>query len=149
MSDVLEFPKIQSCCTTTTRDHMFQTRRRVPLTTWSLKSLYTPLILAPCDFFLFPGMKRDLKGNRYANDDEVKAAVREWIQSKDEEFFMKGILKWVARWERCVAPGGTMSKNKYVFVANKLVFIFFLNFANIFIHSRVMSKRALFISRAS
>ena len=28
--------------------------------------------LAPCDFFLFPRMKRDLKGKRFQNVEEVR-----------------------------------------------------------------------------
>jgi transposase len=42
--------------------------------------------LAPCDFYFFPLLKRDLKGNHYTSDDEVKAAVKSWIREKSEEF---------------------------------------------------------------
>lgn len=51
--------------------------------------------LATCDFHLFPSLKRDLKGNRYANNEEVKAAVYSWIRNQPEEFLRDGFTKWV------------------------------------------------------
>ncbi|PNF20025.1 hypothetical protein B7P43_G05945 [Cryptotermes secundus] len=63
--------------------------------------------LAPCDFyFFFPLLKRDLKGNHYTSDDEVKAAVKSWIREKSEEFFSDGMKNLVTRWEKCVSLNG-------------------------------------------
>lgn len=62
--------------------------------------------LAPCDFYFFPLLKRDLKGNHYTSDDEVKAAVKSWIREKSEEFFSDGMKKLVTRWEKCVSLNG-------------------------------------------
>lgn len=62
--------------------------------------------LAPCDFYFFPQLKRDLKGNHYTSDDEMKAAVQSWIREKSEEFFSDGMKKLVTRWEKCVSFNG-------------------------------------------
>ncbi|PNF41869.1 hypothetical protein B7P43_G15792, partial [Cryptotermes secundus] len=61
---------------------------------------------APCDFYFFPLLKRDLKGNHYTSDNEVKAAVKSWIREKSEEFFSDGMKKLVTRWEKCVSLNG-------------------------------------------
>ncbi|CAK9823967.1 Histone-lysine N-methyltransferase SETMAR [Anthophora retusa] len=62
--------------------------------------------LAPCDFYFFPLLKRDLKGNHYTTDNEVKAAVESWIREKLEEFFSDGMKQLVTRWEKCVSLNG-------------------------------------------
>ncbi|UYV63421.1 hypothetical protein LAZ67_2004019 [Cordylochernes scorpioides] len=36
--------------------------------------------LAPCDFFLFPKLKRPMKGQRYATLDEIKTALKEKLK---------------------------------------------------------------------
>ncbi|UYV64317.1 hypothetical protein LAZ67_3000269 [Cordylochernes scorpioides] len=38
--------------------------------------------LAPCDFFLFPKLKRPMKGRRYATLDEIKTASKEELKSR-------------------------------------------------------------------
>jgi len=37
--------------------------------------------LAPCDFFLFPRMKRDLKGKRFQNMEEVREKTTEALKA--------------------------------------------------------------------
>ncbi|UYV80271.1 hypothetical protein LAZ67_18002251 [Cordylochernes scorpioides] len=37
--------------------------------------------LAPCDFFLFPKLKRPMKGRRYATLDEIKTALKEELKN--------------------------------------------------------------------
>jgi transposase len=59
--------------------------------------------LAPCDFYFIPLLKRDLKGNHYTSDNEVKAAVKSWIREKSEEFFSDVMKKLVTCWENCVS----------------------------------------------
>ncbi|XP_076247372.1 protein GVQW3-like [Calliopsis andreniformis] len=43
------------------------------------KPPYSP-DLAPCDFFLFPKLKRPMKGRRYATLDEIKTASKEELK---------------------------------------------------------------------
>ena len=58
--------------------------------------------LAPCDFFLFPKLKKHLKGNRYASDKDV----RTWLREKSSDFFFDGMQQLVRRWRVCVERGG-------------------------------------------
>ena len=45
--------------------------------------------LAPSDFWLFKHLKRDLKGKRYADNDELREAVMIFFSSKQVEFFKR------------------------------------------------------------
>ena len=69
--------------------------------------------LAPSDFWLFPNLKETLKGQHFLSDDEVEAAVRKWISSKPETFFINGMEKWIERVKKCMAKRVTMLKNKF------------------------------------
>lgn len=62
--------------------------------------------LAPCDFYLFPNLKRDLKGIHFTTDDEVKDAVKSWIKERPSEFLVNGMRQLVHRWETCIAVNG-------------------------------------------
>ena len=39
--------------------------------------------LAPSDFFLFPNLKKDIRGLHFRYDEEVVAAVEDWFHGKD------------------------------------------------------------------
>ena len=43
--------------------------------------------LAPSDFFLFPNLKKDIRGLHFRSDEEVVTAVEEWVNGKDPDFF--------------------------------------------------------------
>ena len=43
--------------------------------------------LAPSDFFLFPNLKKDIRGINFRSDEEVVTAVQEWVNGKDPDFF--------------------------------------------------------------
>ncbi|UYV84371.1 hypothetical protein LAZ67_X001959 [Cordylochernes scorpioides] len=45
--------------------------------------------LAPCDFFLFPKLKRPMKGRRYATLDEIKTASKEELKKIFKNDFLK------------------------------------------------------------
>lgn len=45
--------------------------------------------LAPCDFFLFPKLKRPMKGRRYATLDEIKTASKEELNKIKKNDFLK------------------------------------------------------------
>ncbi len=63
--------------------------------------------MAPNDFFFYPCVKRELKGNRYPTLDEAEAAVDEQIGLIPSRDFHECIcLQWLKRWARCVNAGG-------------------------------------------
>lgn len=45
--------------------------------------------MAPTDYYLFSKLKKYLRGKRFSNDDELKAAVLDYFQGLDSEFFLK------------------------------------------------------------
>ena len=45
---------------------------------------------APSDFFLFPNLKKDIRGLRFRSDEEVVTAVEEWVNGKDLTFSVLG-----------------------------------------------------------
>ena len=48
--------------------------------------------LAPSDFFLFPNLKKDIRGCHFRSD-EVVTAVEERVNGKDPDFFSSGLME--------------------------------------------------------
>ena len=47
--------------------------------------------LAPIDFYLFPNLKKDIRGCRFRSDEEVVTAVMEWSMERTLTF---SVLCW-------------------------------------------------------
>ena len=47
--------------------------------------------LAPSDFYLFGPLKNALWGRRFSSDDDVKAAVHQWLRTQPKTFIVDGI----------------------------------------------------------
>ncbi|PNF33206.1 hypothetical protein B7P43_G11690, partial [Cryptotermes secundus] len=62
--------------------------------------------LAPCDFFLFPRMKRDMKGKRFADVAEVKEKTTEALSSISKDEFRQCFEKWNKRLDKCISVSG-------------------------------------------
>jgi hypothetical protein len=62
--------------------------------------------LAPSDFRLFPKLKDFLGGRRFKSDEEVKDAVKEWLNGLAAEVYDVGIQKLVTRYDKCRNVGG-------------------------------------------
>jgi hypothetical protein len=62
--------------------------------------------LAPSDFHLFGSMKEHLRGQRFADNNEVMEAVQSWLKATPKRFFGQGIRKLVETWTKCVAKEG-------------------------------------------
>jgi len=62
--------------------------------------------MAPSDFHLFGPMKEHLRGQKFADDDEVMEAAQSWFKATQKACFLKGIRKLVDRWTKCVAKQG-------------------------------------------
>jgi len=61
---------------------------------------------APWDFHLFGPMKEHLRGQKFADDNEVTEAVQSWSKATPKSFFLEGIRKLVDRWTKCIAKQG-------------------------------------------
>ncbi|UYV63804.1 hypothetical protein LAZ67_2005705, partial [Cordylochernes scorpioides] len=66
------------------------------------------LDLAPCDVFLFPKLKRPMKGRRYATLDETKTTSKEELKNikKKKKDFLKCFEDWKNRWHKCIISHG-------------------------------------------
>ncbi|UYV78503.1 hypothetical protein LAZ67_16001800 [Cordylochernes scorpioides] len=71
--------------------------------------------LAPCAFFLFPKLKRPMKGQCYATLDEIKTASKEELKKIFKNDFLKCFEDWKNRWHKCIISHGDY------FEGNKIV----------------------------
>ncbi|UYV80564.1 hypothetical protein LAZ67_19000694 [Cordylochernes scorpioides] len=62
--------------------------------------------LAPFDFFLFPKLKRPMKGRRFATLDEIKTASKEELKKISKNDFLKCFEDCKNRWHKCIIPNG-------------------------------------------
>lgn len=60
------------------------------------------LDLAPSNFYHFLLLKERLRGKKFEDDSEVMAAVKEFWEGQDKEFFSKGILGLEKRWTKWI-----------------------------------------------
>lgn len=62
--------------------------------------------LAPCDFFLFPRMKKNLKGKRFDDVEAVKTASQRALDDIKVEEFQRCFKQWEKRLDKCIAANG-------------------------------------------
>jgi hypothetical protein len=62
--------------------------------------------LAPCDFFVFPKMKLNLKGRRFDTNEEIQTESQRVLDSLTEKDFQEAFQKWRRWWDRCLHAGG-------------------------------------------
>jgi len=62
--------------------------------------------LAPCEFFLFPKMKLQLKGRRFDTVEEIQRESQNVLGRLREQDFQHAFQQWQRRWDRCVAAQG-------------------------------------------
>lgn len=62
--------------------------------------------LAPCDFFLFPNLKKSLAGKRYGSNEEVIAATETYFEEFSKTYYTEGLKKLEHRWEKCIELQG-------------------------------------------
>lgn len=63
--------------------------------------------LAPSDFYLFKHMKKELRGIRYDNIEDLKEAVMLYLEKQTPDFFKKAFVELEHRWRKCVAENGS------------------------------------------
>jgi len=62
--------------------------------------------LAPGDFFLFPKLKKVLKGHQFEATEDIKRNSMKTLLDIPKEEFAKCFQMWQKRWAKCVAAGG-------------------------------------------
>ena len=62
--------------------------------------------LVPCDFWLFPKLKRPLRGHRFDTIQEIQAELKKALKAIPEIEFNKCFDHWKKRWHKCIISGG-------------------------------------------
>ena len=62
--------------------------------------------LAPCDFWLFPKLKENLRGNHYSTIEDMKEAVTRVLNTLTQEDFQGAFQKLLERYNKCIDVGG-------------------------------------------
>ena len=66
---------------------------------------YSPDLM-PCNFFLFPHMKCQMKGKRFAYVSEVKKKTLKVLNNISTEEFQKCFQQWEKRCYKCIKSKG-------------------------------------------
>ena len=64
------------------------------------------LDLSPCDFFLFPGLKKMLSGNNYTSGSSLSSAICQCLQQIPKDDYLSAFLDWVKRVQKCLSVKG-------------------------------------------
>ena len=64
--------------------------------------------LSPCDFFLFPRLKKMLSGNKYTSRSSLGSAIYQCLQQihVPKEDYLSAFRDWVKRLQKCVSVKG-------------------------------------------
>ena len=62
--------------------------------------------LTPCDFWLFPKLKRPLRGTRFESIDEIKAESKKALMAIPEKDYLASFENWEIRWYKCFSSRG-------------------------------------------
>ena len=62
--------------------------------------------LAPLDYHLFPGLKKQLKGRRFSSNTEVIAATKTWLEGQPSAFLFSSLQKLEQWAKKCIELRG-------------------------------------------
>lgn len=79
----------------------FLVRRNIPVP----QPPYSP-DLAPCDFFLFPRLKKELKGKHWETVENIQKHVATFLRNIPVEDFQGAFQAWQTRLHKCIDAGG-------------------------------------------
>ena len=64
--------------------------------------------LCPCDFLLFPRLKKMLSGNKYTSRSSLGSAIYQCLQQIPKEDYLFVFRDWVKRLKTCFSKGGVL-----------------------------------------
>ena len=62
--------------------------------------------LSPCDFFLFPRLKKMLSGNKYTSRSSLRSAIYQCVQQIPKEDYLSAFRDLLKRLQKCVSLKG-------------------------------------------
>ena len=66
---------------------------------------YSPDV-APSDYHLFPGLKKQLKGRHFSSNAEIIAATETWLDGQPSECFLSDLQKLEQQAKKCIELNG-------------------------------------------
>ena len=75
--------------------------------------------LASSDYFLFPNLKKDIRGCQFRSNEEVMVAVEEWVRDKDRGSFSSGLMALEHHWSRCIILEGNYIEKEEINLTQK------------------------------
>ncbi|XP_071083831.1 histone-lysine N-methyltransferase SETMAR-like [Haliotis cracherodii] len=75
--------------------------------------------LAPSDYFLFPNLKKELRGRHFRSDDERTTAMEGWLHEQPHGFYHNGLLALTHRWTKCIDLNGDYVEKEQVRSSSK------------------------------
>ena len=66
--------------------------------------------LSPCDFFLFPRLKKMLSGNKYTSRSSLRSAIYQCLQHISKEDYLSAFRDCVKMLQKCVSVKGDTLK---------------------------------------
>ncbi len=76
---------------------------------WGITTLEHPPSspdLAPCNFSLFPKLKKELRGHNFRNVASVQRETKKILCKFPQSVFEDFIFEMVSRWQKCIAVNG-------------------------------------------
>ncbi len=70
--------------------------------------------LAPCDYFIFPRLKNDLRGHRFHSINDLKIAVTRTLRAIPAEDYMTAIRSMPICWMKCISAKGEYFKGSHI-----------------------------------
>jgi len=62
--------------------------------------------LAPCDFFLFPQLKKTMKGRRFDYVEDIQAYAMRQLRALNKSDYQRCFCQWQERWNKCIQAQG-------------------------------------------
>ena len=69
--------------------------------------------------FLFLNLKKDIRGRHFRSNEEVVAAVEEWVRDKDPGFLSSGLMALEHRWSKCIILEGNYIEKEEIDLTQK------------------------------
>jgi len=62
------------------------------------------LDLVPCDYFLFPNLKKQFEGKRFIIREQLIAETEAYFEGLDKSYYSNSLKKLKNRWIKCIEP---------------------------------------------
>ncbi|GBP74482.1 Mariner Mos1 transposase [Eumeta japonica] len=83
---------------------------RIEIRTATPSSIFSRF--SPCDYYLFPNLKKWLGGKRFESNEEVINETNAYFESLEKTYYLEGIKKLEKRWTKCIELKAVSSEER-------------------------------------